>query len=293
MLWGLLEDQTLRSVFECLRAVEANIIFVNHADVDRTRVQIDVAADITYGIASDSVCFRLDTLQAAYLRPYDIKYYERATADTTAVHHSDPRFVHQLINTWAEYSPATIINRPSAEGSNHSKLYQALRIADGGFLTPESLVTNARDRALTFLADHRRVIYKSMSSVRSIVRELSAHDLDNADLGPVLLQRLIVGRQIRVHVVGERCFACLIECEDIDYRYAPNRLIACSIPDDVAQRCVTLTRSLGLRLAGLDLIEAPSGDWYCLEVNTNPGFSYYDTTGEGSVAQAVAEVLVT
>jgi RimK-like ATP-grasp domain len=293
LLWGLLEDETLRSVFERLQSAEANIIFVNHAAIDRTRIRVEVGSGVSYSVASDSVFCRLETVSAAYLRPYDPKYCEQRSGNAEAAAHSSyPYFVHQMINTWAEYSPATVVNRPSAEGTNHSKLYQAQRIAEVGFLTPDSLITNDRGLALAFLGAHGRAIYKSMSSVRSIVRELSACDLDSIELGPVLFQQFIAGRQVRVHVVAERCFACAIDSEAIDYRYAPNRRIACEIPTGVARRCVSISRSLGLKLAGLDLIETPSGDWYCLEVNTNPGFSYYDTTGESEVAQAVAEMLL-
>jgi len=291
LLWGLLEDETLRSVFKCLQAARAHITFINHAAIRQTRVQIDVSSRVQYRVHCESEFCQLDSVSAAYLRPYDAQYYETPSAGSEVPGSSDPQFVHQLINTWAEYSPATIINRPSAEGTNHSKLYQARLIADGGFRTPESLVTNDRDRVLDFLATHRRVIYKSMSSVRSIVRELSVTDLDGIELGPVLFQELIVGRQVRVHVIAERCFACEIASEHIDYRYAPHSRTTCELPSAVASRCVALSRGLGLHLSGLDLIETNSGDWYCLEVNTNPGFSYYDT-GEGEVAQAVAETLL-
>ena len=193
------------------------------------------------------------------------------------------------MSTWAEYSPARIIHRPSAEGSNHSKLYQALRIQEAGFLTPASLVSNDRQQIGAFLADHGRVIYKSMSSVRSIVRELELQNLEGMDLGPVLFQELIVGRQFRIHVVADRYFAHAIDCSEIDYRYAENSINDCDIPASVAQHCVAMTRSLGLTLAGIDLIQTSSGEWYCLEVNSNPGFSYYDIGGPRKVAGAVAE----
>jgi len=292
-MWGLLEDETLRSVYSRLQSAGADITFINHAAIHRTRVQVDVSSTVRYGVTWDSGFCQLESVSAAYLRPYDTKYYEPDSPGTEGVAgSSDSRSVHQLINTWAEYTSATIINRPSAEGTNHSKLYQARLIAQSAFRTPESLVTNDRALALRFLAAQGRVIYKSMSSVRSIVKELSASDLDGIELGPVLFQQLIVGRHVRVHVVADRCFACQIDSDSIDYRYAPNRRLPLSVPAAIGDRCVALTRSLDLKLAGVDLIETHSGDWYCLEVNTNPGFSYYDTTGQGDVAQAVAEVLL-
>jgi RimK-like ATP-grasp domain len=292
LLWGLLEDETFRSVVLRLQAVGCDIAFINHAAVHQTRIQAEVSNTVRYSVTWDSGFCQLESVSAAYLRPYDAQYYALPSNSTEARDCSDPQLVHHLINTWAEYSPATIINRPSAEGTNHSKLFQARLIAQSGFRTPESLITNDRDVALEFLATQGRVIYKSMSSVRSIVKELFGGELDGLDLGPVLFQQLIVGRQVRVHVVADQCFACEIDSEHIDYRYAPNSRRRCEIPPAVARRCVTLACALGLKLSGLDLIETRSGDWYCLEVNTNPGFSYYETTGGGAIAQAVADVLL-
>jgi glutathione synthase/RimK-type ligase-like ATP-grasp enzyme len=198
--------------------------------------------------------------------------------------------VHHLISAWAEYTPALVISRPSAEGTNQSKLYQAGEIRASGFLTPESLVTNDPAAVREFQALHGSLIYKSMSNVRSVVKELAVDDLEGKVLGPVLFQQRIVGQNVRVHVVGEECFACAIETEGTDYRYAPSRMTKMTLPGDVADKAVALTRRLGLYLAGLDFIVTPAGEWYCLEANPNPAFACFADGDE--VAQAVARLLM-
>ena len=64
------------------------------------------------------------------------------------------------------------MNPTAAMGSNGSKPYQAQLIARHGFRVPETIITNDPDRVLEFQAQHDRVIYKSASGIRSIVRVL-------------------------------------------------------------------------------------------------------------------------
>jgi len=233
-------------------------------------------------------------MSAAYLRPYDARDYDDGSEkpDTMQmIPHAS--LVHHLMNAWADSSSATIINKPSAEATNHSKLYQAISIRASGFLVPDSIVTNDRDRIREFQSKHGSVIYKSMSSIRSVVKELRPGALDVIrNLGPVLFQQRIVGRNIRVHVIREKTAACAIQSDGIDYRYAPSSIEPVAISDDIAAKCVALTKRLGLVLSGIDLIRTPRDDWYCLEVNPNPAFSFYDVSEEKLIARAVAEALL-
>jgi D-alanine-D-alanine ligase-like ATP-grasp enzyme len=47
-----------------------------------------------------------------------------------------------------------------------------------------------------------------------------------------------------------------------------------------------------LVLSGIDLIVTPRGEYYCLEVNPNPAFSYFDLSDEKTIARHVAEILL-
>jgi glutathione synthase/RimK-type ligase-like ATP-grasp enzyme len=178
------------------------------------------------------------------------------------------------------------------EATNHSKLQQSVHIARSGFLVPDSLVTNDPAMIREFQAHHGRIVYKSMSGIRSVVKEFSAEHLTGAPLGPVLFQQLVKGNNVRVHVVGEEVFCCSIVSDAVDYRYAEARIHGCSLPDEVAERCLALARRLGLVLAGLDLIVTSEQQWYCLEANPNPGFSYFDRSPKKVIARAVAKLLL-
>jgi glutathione synthase/RimK-type ligase-like ATP-grasp enzyme len=290
LLWGLLEDSTFESVYGCLKRRGADVAFVNHAAIARCRMRMDCGSDTRYRLSCDEFGYDLRAVSAAYLRPYNHRHYEKQRDPDVTVSRAD--LVHHLVGIWAESSDAIIVNRRSAEATNHSKLDQARAIRASGFLVPDSLVTNNPDLASDFLSRHGSVVYKSMSSVRSVVRELKASALDAIDrLGPVFFQQRINGQNIRVHVIGERTVACRIRATGVDYRYAPASIEPMALGEDVASRCVALTAQLGLRLSGIDLIW-DGNDYYCLEVNPNPAFSCFEEPPDNSIAQAVAELLM-
>jgi len=294
LLWGLREDPTFRSVFEKLVKRDVKTAFVNHAAINRSNMRVDYGPRFSHEFSCDGHTYMLEDMSAAYLRPFDHRHYDQPT-DRAETPFAVPRadLVHHLVNVWAESGRATIINRPSAEATNYSKLNQAKEIRASGFLVPNSLVTNDPQRVRDFHSACGSVVYKSMSCIRSIVKELEISSLAGfGKFGPVFLQQRIVGRNIRVHVVGARTFACVVRSEGIDYRYAPSTIEPMALPDGVGALCVGLTARLGLILSGIDLIATPSDDYYCLEVNPNPAFSYFEAAGGGAVAEAVADALV-
>ena len=164
---------------------------------------------------------------------------------------------------------------------------------------PDTLVTTDPADARALLAEHRRVIYKSTSGVRSIASLLGPdhnNRLSNVSTCPTQFQQYVAGTDHRVHVVGEEVFACRIDSEAVDYRYAAwsghhssNRPVV--LDDDVVKRCRALTEALGLDLAGIDVRQDTDGVWWCFEVNTSPGFVWFEHQTGQPVAEAVASLL--
>ena len=82
-----------------------------------------------------------------------------------------------------------------------------------------------------------------------------------------------------------------------DYRYAPRQpgapaeLRAAELSDELAAKCVQLSRVLDLAFAGIDLKVTPDNDVYCFEVNPSPGFSYYEGNTGQPISAAVARYL--
>jgi glutathione synthase/RimK-type ligase-like ATP-grasp enzyme len=201
-----------------------------------------------------------------------------------------------------EHTDVLVLNRASGSATNGSKPFQARRIAEHGFRTPPTLITTNPDAARAFYDEHAgRIIHKSISWMRSIVVQTDQADLERLELVrncPTQFQALVAGTDVRVHVVGERVFATEIETAAMDYRYAalhnaPRTLRDLELPDEIAQRCIRLSRSLGMGLTGIDLRRDPDGEWWCFEVNPSPGFTFYQVQTGQPIGHAVVELLRT
>ncbi len=198
-----------------------------------------------------------------------------------------------------------VANRASASMSNCSKPYQALLVRESGLLTPPTLVTNDPEAALDFFEScHRQVIFKSLSGVRSTVRQLEERDLERLHLlqnGPAQFQKFLPGDNIRVHTVGTepanaRAIATRIKSGAVDYRYASLQgsqadLEPTELPTGITEACLRLSQRMGLLISGIDLKETPDGEYYCFEINPSPGFAYYEQHTGQPISAALVDAL--
>ena len=125
-----------------------------------------------------------------------------------------------------EISPARVVNRCAPMASNASKPYQIQLIREQGFLVPETLVSNDPELVREFRSRHRRIIYKSISSVRSIVQTMEDADderLENLRWCPAQFQAFVDGTNVRVHTIGNEVFATAACTDATDYRYAASQ----------------------------------------------------------------------
>ena len=204
----------------------------------------------------------------------------------------------QLVADWCETTERRVANRLSSMASNTSKPYQARLIRARGLPVPETLVTSDPAAVREFAARVGRVVYKSTSSLRSVVHEL---DVGHADLGkvrhlPTQFQALVVGLNVRVHVVGDAVFACAVRADTVDYRYpgpAGADMEVVALPEGVAAACLAVAQALDLPLCGLDLIHGDDGTWWCLEANPSPAYSCFEEPTGLPIAAALVRWLAT
>jgi glutathione synthase/RimK-type ligase-like ATP-grasp enzyme len=169
-----------------------------------------------------------------------------------------------------------------------------------GFEIADTLVTNDPDEVLAFHRRHGRVIFKSISSIRSIVREFNPKDrraLQRLRHLPTQFQAFVPGVNLRVHTVGTSLFATEIESSATDYRYAARdgrdlTMKPIDLPDNIAARCLRLSQELNLPLCGIDLKRTPDGTYYCFEVNPSPAYSFYQEQTGQPIAEAVVDYLL-
>lgn len=298
LLWGLPGDEPLGALLGQLERRGARFVLLDQRQALEQRIELDIGPALGGTIWCGEQRIELGEIEAAYARVYD-------TRQIPALAHADEaalvrvRELETTLWSWLDEAPGRVVNRPSCMDSNSSKPYQAALIAACGFQVPETLITTDPDAALAFWERHGDVIYKSVSGVRSIVARLGPEHRERlADVVwcPTQFQAYVPGVDVRVHVVGDEVFPCEIVSDAVDYRYArrqgkSTRMRGCTLPPDVADRCVHTAAALGLPLAGLDLRRTPEGAWYCFEVNPSPCFTYYEPHSDLPIAAALAAYL--
>jgi RimK-like ATP-grasp domain len=302
LLWGLEEDTPLAAVRKVLCQLGAPVTFINQRTVLDTEIELRVSDTVEGYVSINAQVIDLSSITAAYMRPHDtlrLPAVKHAGCGSAAWQHAVS--VDDALLSWAELTPALVINRPAAMASNNSKPYQAIHIQSFGFAIPDTLLTTDPKAVREFLNRHGTVIYKSISGVRSIVSRLGlnqAEHLEDVTWCPTQFQQYIAGNDYRVHVVGEEVFACEIMSVADDYRYASRHGITVEIrpyplPKDVADRCKALAKSMELCVVGVDLRCTPEGRWYCFEVNPSPAFTYFQDASGQVIDEAIARLLLT
>jgi glutathione synthase/RimK-type ligase-like ATP-grasp enzyme len=246
-------------------------------------------------LLSDGTRVELAQVRSVYHRVgfADTEVFEEYSADEAQFAKHE---CHVTLTALLNSMHGLVVNRPSGACTNASKPYQINLISRYGFHVPRTVVTNVPEVARDFFSRmDGAVIYKSISYMRSIVQVMQEADLyrlESVRTCPIQLQEQIEGYDLRVHVVGDKIFACSMQTDASDYRYDKTLEVkACEIPGDIAAKCVTMARGLGLTLAGIDLRKTPDGRWFCFEVNPSPAFSWYENRSGQPLAAAVCDVL--
>ena len=293
LLWGIDGDAPLDQVREALQRHPCRVVFLDQRQDAEVDVTLSVTPTLHGALRLGEACLDLAEVSALYLRPFDPR-------DLPSCADRDGSFAHALtvqdvLLSWAELTPALVLNRPSDMAANNSKPYQARWIESLGFRIPSTLLTTDPIAAHAFLRQHGRVIYKSISGVRSIVSRVTDEHLgrfENIAACPTQFQEYIDGREYRVHVVHDTVIATEIVSSADDYRYASDvQMRAVTLPEAVTSRCRMLARVMRLPLAGLDLRCSSAGEWYCLEVNPSPGFTFFEQHTGQPIAQHLARLL--
>ena len=302
LLCGIPTETPLAMVREQLDQIGAPYVIFNQRSFSSTHLYFNIFRhQITGLLRLENQSYRLEDFQGVYTRLMDDHLLpELRDEPASSPKRRQCRGLHNALTHWCEITPARVVNRATPMGSNFSKPYQAQLIRQHGFAVPETLITNDPELVHSFYEKHKGVIYKSISGIRSIVQALKESDLHRLELirwCPTQFQEFIEGTNIRVHIIGTVIFATAIYTDATDYRYAHRQvengveLQATDLSDDLAGRCVTLTKALGLAFAGIDLKITPENQVFCFEVNPSPAFSYYEANTGQPIAHAVARYL--
>jgi hypothetical protein len=228
----------------------------------------------------------------------DDAYYCRLI-DLSAIE-TDPAIVRRwraLMNglrVWLDAVPGRVANRLSGGAHNGSKpLHEAL-LRDLGLRVPDS-VTSSDAEVLRAFVREGPAISKTVCGLRAetmVATEGAFADFDPAS-GPVHLQRLVVGDDARIHVVGEHMVTQIAPAGAVDYRRAGAiaSMKVVEAPAALHDLLVEATSRLELAFAGWDFKVDADGVYWCLEANPMPGYSPYDRRCDGAISYALRHYL--
>jgi hypothetical protein len=192
--------------------------------------------------------------------------------------------------------PCVVANRPNSGRSNGSKPYQMRLLSEVGFAIPDWILCNEQILAKDFLNQYGKVIYKSCSGLRSRVRLVDENFLARLQDGtcPTILQKYIEGRDVRIHVVGNRVFATEVISTGVDYRFdsGGNEFVSIMAPYDIEELCRKFSLLEDLILGGFDFRVTPDGHWYCLEANPVPTFLPYEMDTGQPIGNAILDLFI-
>ncbi len=302
LLCGIPSETPLAMVKEELEKLDIAYVLFNQRDFKDITLyyQID-NGEISGELQIKDQLYRLEHFQGIYTRLMDynsLPEFKSEPKNSSA--RTECRLLHETLMHWSEISSARVVNKIIPMGSNSSKPYQAQLLLEQGLKVPDTLITNQPELVLEFKKKHKKIIYKSISGVRSIVQQFKDDDikrLKNIYLCPTQFQEFVEGTDVRVHVVGKKVFATAILADTTDYRYAKkegktSELKAIDLPEELSQKCIQLSEALKLPFSGIDLKITSDDEVYCFEVNPSPGYSYYEANTGQQIAKAVAEYLM-
>ena len=207
LLCGIPSEPPLRSAIEAAEDAQIPHVVLNQRESQYTEVAFDISqGQVTGTLSVRETDWPLEEFTGVYVRLMDWQSLPEVRPMPRRLSNPDVteriRFLHEFLGYWLELTSGRICNRNSASVSNISKPFQSQYILRSGLKIPATLVTNDPQEVLSFLAIHKRVVYKSVSSVRSIVKELQAEelkDLVRVRVLPTQFQAFVPGTNIRVH----------------------------------------------------------------------------------------------
>ena len=199
------------------------------------------------------------------------------------------------VAAFLESAPGIVVNRPGSQIHNAAKPLHECWLARRGFHVPPALTTADPTDIEAFVGRHGRVIVKTLCGIRATAQVMTWSDLTTfrPEQGPIHLQKVIDGFDVRVHMVGAEAHAERIDSDGPDYRErsAETRHTAHAPPADLVARMASASAEMGLAFTGWDFKVDSDGVYWCLEANPMPGYDVYDRRCDGAISRALLEHL--
>jgi hypothetical protein len=288
---GCSVDRTVRHTLDVLEAHHLDVQFVDFADLCLAGEVLRSDTDASLGqLALAGNNYALREYSCFYLRLMDLA----CGAPEAQSARRAKEVYRELLKVFSEI-PRPILNRPLGDNSNMSKPFHVVHAGAGyRWRLPRSCLTSNPKDARDFIWEcDAQVIVKGVSNWKTWASSIQLpQDLERLELVrecPIFLQERIVGPDVRVHVVADDVFAEKIIFDGVDYRSSRRgRHESVTVPSEIRNDCLELSRRSGLILSGIDFkISESNGAWYFLEINAMPCYQGYDRRSNGAIGDAI------
>lgn len=218
-----------------------------------------------------------------------------------------------LSNLWLSIKADRWLSLPSNIYRAENKLLQLEIASSLGFTTPQTLVSYDYDEIKSFyLSCHEDIIIKPLHSGRieesqdrcgqiftSKVKKEDLEVLKNSHPLPNIYQENIPKDiEIRVTVVGTKIFSASVDSKvnqntQTDWRKERLKFDRFTLPEKVAEKCITLVKKLNLNFGAIDLIRKPNGEFVFLEINPNGQWVWIEADTGLKISDAIIHFLTT
>lgn len=287
------QDLTADWLVAELNTRDASFLRLNTEDYP-TSIELDWAPDFGTLCVADRVVHAHEVRAVWWRRPLAPRLPASYTNQEAAWASGE---AHAAIEGFWRSLHAHWVNPPSANAAADCKPEQLRRAARLGFEIPATIVTNQPATLRAFSSEHRAVVCKPLregvvphdGEQKIFYTEvLGAAELAAVDeLGPepYLFQSLVRKRyDLRITVIGNSALACKIDSQSepaarVDWRKGDAQGLTHTtyrLPAQIAEMCVKLAHSYGLRFAAIDLARRTDGGYTFFELNPNGQWAWIE-----------------
>ncbi len=194
-----------------------------------------------------------------------------------------------------------------------NKIYQLCLAKKMGFKTPFSLITSIKENAETFVNRNKSCIIKPIKSglindkegskivFTNILKEQHKESLERVRHCPSFFQnRIEKMADIRVTVVGKKVFPAKIITQNAGEHQTDWRQVSpekvnyekIKLPTDLKNKCVQLTKNLGLQFGAIDFILDTKNEFFFLEINPNGQWAWIEKRLGIDISGAIIDLLL-
>lgn len=205
--------------------------------------------------------------------------------NTSVAHFYDVQNRSFIDNLWSVIDSKWISN-PFYIYRAENKLLQLKIAQKQGWLIPSTLVTTDNSRIKRFYDElDGQVIIKPLNRNRVNIEEgvytmytneVAASHIDNINdylpIPTILQEKISKQYELRVTVVGNEVFAAKVDSQSIkesktDWRKSDLPFTATTLPEEIANKCIAITKELSLEYGAIDLAYDENGSYVFFEIN--------------------------